>query len=177
MSSALVVLAVLSALGGFLGVPAVLGGSNRFAGFLAPVLGHHDLHIEHATELGLMAISVAVAVGSMVLAWVLYTRDADLDRTLADRLGGAYRALGNAYYVDRFYVRGIAGSVVLLSTWLWKAIDVGVIDAIANGTATAAKSLGDSWRHWSTGNVQAYALTLLAGVVVLVTALALVAGG
>jgi NADH-quinone oxidoreductase subunit L len=61
MTSVLVALAVLAALGGYLGVPAVLGGNNLLAHYLEPVLGHHALHMSHADEIGIMAVSVVVA--------------------------------------------------------------------------------------------------------------------
>ena len=68
--------------------------------------------------------------------------------------------------------RVVVGGVYRMSLVLWRAIDVGVIDGLANGVATAAQTLGDSWRRWSTGNVQHYALTVLVGVVLLIVAVA-----
>jgi len=62
--------------------------------------------------------------------------------------------------------------VVRGSEILWRGVDVGIIDAFANGFATAAQMLGASWRRWSTGNVQHYALTLLIGVVLLLIVVA-----
>jgi len=77
--------------------------------------------------------------------------------------------LRHRYIVIRVAVQ----EVVRAATWLWRGIDVGVIDALANGIASAARALGDSWRRWATGNVQEYALTLLIGVVALLVYVAI----
>jgi NADH-quinone oxidoreductase subunit L len=172
MTVPLVVLAVLAVAGGYLGVPAVLGGSNRFGRFLEPVVGHHDLGLSHATELGLMAASVGIALVAIAVAWRLYARGPQPDRTFAERAAPLYGALSNAYYVDRLYDRVFVQGTLRVARTLWRGVDVGFIDAIANGVGSSAQALGESWRRWATGNVQHYALSLLIGVLLLVAAVA-----
>ena len=173
MTVPLAILAVLAAVGGYLGVPAVLGGNNLFAHSLAPVTGHHEIELGHSTELLLMAVSVAVALGAILLASRVYARGPRPDVSFAKRAPGLQRLLANAYFVDETYDKGVVQGVVRASTWLWRGIDVGVIDAMANGIASTARALGDSWRRWATGNVQEYALTLLVGVVALLACVAI----
>jgi NADH-quinone oxidoreductase subunit L len=173
MTIPLMVLAALSVAGGYLGVPAVLGGSNRFAHFLAPVTGHHELALDEETEFMLMAVSVGVALVGIVLGWLVYRRGVEPDRTLARRAPALRDTLAHAYYIDETYDHAIVRQVVAGSRWLWRAVDVGVIDALANGIATAARTLGDTWRRMASGNVQHYALALLLGVVALMSAVAL----
>ena len=79
--------------------------------------------------------------------------------------------------VDEIYDRAIVGPILGASRWLWRIVDVGMIDGFANALAAAAQTLADSWRRWATGNVQHYALTLLVGVVVVIVAVAVSAGG
>jgi NADH-quinone oxidoreductase subunit L len=167
MAIPLVILAVLSVVGGYVGVPAVLGGGNAFGHFLAPVVGHHELGLSQGTEIGLMAVSVVIALGGIVLGWTFYARGPAADDAFAERAPVLHRTLAHAYYVDEVYDRRIVASVVVFARALWRGVDVAVIDGLANAVASAAQTLGDSWRRWSTGNVQHYALTLLLGVVLL----------
>ena len=63
----LLVLAVGAEASGWLGIPHVLGGSNHWAEFLAPVTGHPHVHVSAAGELGLMAVSVAAGVAAAAI--------------------------------------------------------------------------------------------------------------
>ncbi len=173
MTSALIVLAVLASAGGWLGVPAVLGGENVLGRFLGGVLGHGELHLETGTEVLLMGLSVLVAVAAMTVAWRLYRRGTGPDDVLAERARLIHASLTRAYYIDDAYDRGVARSILRAAEWLWRRVDSGVIDAIANGIAGAMQLLADSWRRWATGNLQHYALTLLVGVALAIALAAL----
>jgi NADH-quinone oxidoreductase subunit L len=117
----LMALAAGSAVAGFLGVPAVLGGGNWFEHFLHPVLAdaHHTMEQVfreavpgHGVELGLMAVSVIIAVMGILLATWLYQRRPELSDKMAAAFAGPHRVLLNKYYVDELYgalfVRGAA---------------------------------------------------------------------
>ncbi len=117
----LILLAAGSVLTGFLGIPAVLGGSNWFEHFLHPVLedAHHTMERVfreavpgHGLELGLMAASVIIAALGMALATWFYQRRPEVPERLAVSLAGPHRLLLNKYYVDEIYtavfVRGLA---------------------------------------------------------------------
>jgi NADH-quinone oxidoreductase subunit L len=125
MTLPLVLLAAGSVVVGFLGIPAVLGemvgAGNWFEHFLHPVMAdaHHTLQQVfreavpgHGVELGLMALSVIVAVLGIALATWFYQRRPDLPERLGASLSGPHRLLLNKYYVDELYgalfVRGAA---------------------------------------------------------------------
>jgi NADH-quinone oxidoreductase subunit L len=173
MTVPLMVLAVLAAIGGYAGVPAVIGdligwpASDAFGHALAPVTGHHEIGLGDDTELALMGVSVVVALAAMWLAYRVYRGGPEPDAAFARGVPAVQRLLANAYYVDETYDRAVVGSVRRSATWLWKGVDVAAIDGLANSVASAARTLGETWRRWATGNVQEYALTLLVGVVVL----------
>jgi NADH-quinone oxidoreductase subunit L len=117
-----------------------------------------------STEVGIMGASVLLAVAGMFAAWGLYAnRGPEGDSSLSGALRGLYDSMAGAYHVDDIYGSLVVQPLSRLSTFLWKTIDVVLIDGVANGTATVAQGLGDSWRHWSTGNVQHYMLTVLLG--------------
>jgi len=167
MTSALVVLALLSVAGGYVGVPH----------YLEPVVGHHELHLAHSTELVLMGISIGAAVLGMGSAWLIYSRAPRADEQFAAGAAGLHGLLTNAYYVDSTYDRTVVAGTVRSGDVLWKRVDVAVIDGAANALAAAARAVGGSWRGWATGNVQAYALSLFVGVVVVLALMLAGAGG
>ncbi len=173
MTSALTVLAVLSVVGGYVGIPHALGGHNAFGSYLSGVVGAHTMHLEVSTELLLMLASIGAAFAGIGAAVLLYRRGPQADESLSALTGPVYRSASRAYYVDEAYDATLVKGTVRVSDYLWRLVDVGVIDAIANGVGTVAQGLGGSARRWATGNVSHYALTLLVGFAALVAGLAL----
>jgi NADH-quinone oxidoreductase subunit L len=168
MLGPLLVLALLSFVGGWIGI----GG--RFEHFLAPVFQSgvaselaHETAGEAAgkgTEMLLMLISVAAAVLGFLLAWTLYLRQPQLPARIATSLGGIYRAVSNKYYVDEIYAALFVKPLVDGSTTiLWHGVDQGVIDAAVNDSADAARHISDNARHMQSGNLRSYAGWVAAG--------------
>ncbi|HEY1263770.1 MAG TPA: NADH-quinone oxidoreductase subunit L, partial [Terriglobales bacterium] len=172
MLGPLMVLAVLSFVGGWIGVPGSLGGHNRFDAFLQPVFhastpavnAQHgnageaappeqetegpEPQTGHATELMFTGISVVVALCGFGLAWLLYYRRPELPQRIAEAMGGVYRTVFNKYYVDELYAALFVKPLLLGSTdLLWKGIDQNVIDASLDGSARGAREVSDSVRH------------------------------
>ncbi len=173
MTLPLIVLAVLSVVGGYVGLPASLGGHDAFATYLAPSVGHHELGLSHETEWLLMAVSVGAALLGMGTAWIMYSRDPRADRGMARSLRSVYPRVQRAYDVDALYDQVVVQPVMRGSEALWQDVDVAVIDGAANGTAAAAVGFGGVLRRWSTGNVQHYMLTVLVGLAIAVFALSM----
>ncbi|MFP6627111.1 MAG: NADH-quinone oxidoreductase subunit L [Deltaproteobacteria bacterium] len=170
MTGVLVVLALASAAGGLLGVPAILGGNNALARWLAPVVAGSHGHLSHGLEWGLMAVSSVVAVAGVALAWWLYRRGPDADRVLVSKRKALHETLVRAYYVDEVYDREVARRTVSLGGDLWRIVDEGLIDRCVNAIGAAVVTLSGLGRRWTTGNFQHYALALLLGAAVLTAA-------
>ncbi|MBN2289710.1 MAG: NADH-quinone oxidoreductase subunit L [Candidatus Glassbacteria bacterium] len=172
MTVPLVILAVLSALGGYWGVPEVLGGAARLHHWLAPVLGNENgtfrfeaPHYSHAVEYLFMALSVAVAAGGIYAAWVFYLRRPETAGSLAGRLRICYQVLLNKYYVDEIYNIFIVQPVKLGSTYLlWKLFDVSLVDGAVNLTGRTVRGLGRLAARLQNGYAQVYAISFLLGV-------------
>jgi NADH-quinone oxidoreductase subunit L len=189
----LVVLAILSVTGGWIGVPGSLGGGNRFEKFLGPVFhsttptlsAQHQAGGEvapaeketegsepqtgHATERAFTEISVLAALIGFGLAWLLYYRNPQLPQQIASSLGGLYKAVVHKYYVDELYATLfvkplIAGSALIL----WHGIDRDVIDATLDNSAHGANEVSDSIRHMQSGNLRSYAGWVAAGAAVVI---------
>ncbi|HET7441631.1 MAG TPA: NADH-quinone oxidoreductase subunit L, partial [Terriglobales bacterium] len=172
----LAILAVLSVIGGWIGVPGSLGGSNRFDKFLAPVF-HTTIPQSEAQgmppeertegaepaagrsqELTYTGISVLAAALGLYLAWLLYHHRPHLPDQIAAALGRIYLAVANKYYVDELY--GILFVKPLIDgsrRILWQGIDQNVIDGAVNDSADNARHISDSIRHMQSGNLRSYA--------------------
>ncbi len=181
MTWPLVFLAVLSLGGGFLGLPWIEGG-GMFQRFLAPVFGGgHGVSAEaagHGAEGGAhvvpllgehtaMAVSLAVALTGILLAWRLYLASPGLSTKLRAAAGSAYTLLLNKYYVDEIYDFAFVRSIVGLAVGLWRWFDVAVIDGAVNGLAKIVELLSGLASRLQTGRVQAYAWSVLLGAVVI----------
>jgi NADH-quinone oxidoreductase subunit L len=168
MLGPLVILAILSVVGGWVGI----GG--RFEHFLAPVFqsgaaaelapGTGGEAGAAGTETLLMLISVSAALLGLFFAWLLYLRRPQLPARIATSLGGLYRAVANKYYIDELYAALFVKPLIEGSTTiLWHGVDQGVIDASVNESAHAARELSDAARHMQSGNLRSYAGWIAAG--------------
>ena len=168
MTLPLAVLAVLSVVGGYIGMPEHWAWGNRFGEFLAPVFVHHAAeHVSATVEYGLMAASVGIVLLGIGLAYFCYVVQPGLPSLIAWRAGKLYDLVFNKYYVDELYYAVIVRPIYLASVWLWKVWDAMVIDGMVNGAGEAVATNSTLWRRLQTGNVQHYALSFLIGAVVI----------
>jgi NADH-quinone oxidoreductase subunit L len=164
----LVILALLAIVGGYVGVPAILGGGNQFEHFLAPVFGETAAsHVEAGTEWGLMITAVIVALAALFAIYYAYILKPELPGKVAKAFGPAYRIAYNKYYIDELYVAVIVNPLKALADWLARVFDVRVIDGIVNSIGAAVIWCGQRLRSLQSGYVRSYALAILCGVVVL----------
>jgi len=171
MLGPLVVLALLSVVGGFVGY------ANHFEHFLAPAFHVGDVVAREASpgagkstlEYLLMAVSVGVAGLGWFLAYLLYSRRPQLPARIAASLGGLYQAVSNKYYIDELYAALFVKPLIDGSTTiLWHGVDQGVIDAAVNDSADAARRVSDTARHMQSGNLRSYAGWVAAGAAVVI---------
>jgi NADH-quinone oxidoreductase subunit L len=157
MTVPLVVLALLAVVGGFLPVPAIV----------APVVGGEAHgHAAHA-PLGFMALALGLALGGLLLAWVLYGRLPGLPMILAWRLGGVYRFVREKFWIDELYAALVVRPLFAFANLFARIVDPRLIDGAANGAALFVGATAGLWRRAQTGNVQHYALSFLVGALVL----------
>ena len=179
MTVPLVVLAVLSLIGGWVGIPAFMGGSNRFAAWLAPVFAggrDHGAALGHAaaaghavaTEWTLAGVSLALALLGLLLGWWVYARRTDIADSLRRLAGGRpYRLLANKYYVDEVYdAVFIRPGYAVSEKVLWRGLDVGLIDGLlVNGSALLVAIVSAVLRLLQNGMLRFYAWMVAAGTV------------
>jgi NADH-quinone oxidoreductase subunit L len=169
-------LGILSLIGGFIGLPAVIKGGEwnwihhylgaEYGGPVAEATIHG--HVPLLLEWGLIALSSLIALGTVYYAWVVYSREGlDYDVRLKERLGGLYRTWEGKYYWDEFYNTVVVETVIDgLGRKTFAAFDTHVVDGAVNGLAHLSQKASGLLRRTQTGIVQNYALGLVLGVVV-----------
>jgi NADH-quinone oxidoreductase subunit L len=188
MTIPLMILAVLSLVGGTVGIPHILGGGNAIEQFLAPVFGHAApvktaLHFDWvrsawassgttghdgSLELALMATSVLIAMIGITLAYLFYIKNPDRPRRFVAQFSGLFRWVHNKYFVDEFYDFIFVRGILKMGGFLLKWADGWIIEGVVNGTAAAVKRAGDRLRKVETGYVQEYALGIIVGAIIVV---------
>lgn len=169
----LLTLAVLSAVGGLIGLPAWLG-PNYFEHFLEPSFQHayhseagHELH-SYSLEIGLTVLILALAIGGILLAYRAFVRQPEWAVQIARRYSGLYTLVSNKFFVDEIYDALIVWPIERFSrSGLWKAFDVGVIDGIVNGTAATVQRWSQSVRRIQAGYARVYASWIFLGAVLI----------
>jgi NADH-quinone oxidoreductase subunit L len=162
----LIILAILSIAGGWIGIPEVLmPDAHKLEHFLAPVFAKsHELkeahHIGHSTELLLMTVSVAGALLAAVIAWAKYSKKADVEAK------GFGKVLENKWYVDELYNTVIVKPLYGFGKFLNKQIEKNVIDWIVNGSGRLIQYGSRQMRWMQSGQVGSYVLLMVLGMLV-----------
>jgi NADH-quinone oxidoreductase subunit L len=183
MTIPLTILAILSTVGGFIGIPKVLTGGkdfNFFHHWLEPVVasgggahgGEHGAEAAHSAGVELLLVLVAVIVASLgiFLAWNIY-KTAGRSERLAKAAGPIYNLVRNLYWVDEFYERVVLRPFYRMSA-VFTAFDKWVVDGLVNLSGIAADITGQFVKLFQTGLVRNYALMFLLGVVAILFYLA-----
>jgi NADH-quinone oxidoreductase subunit L len=159
MLGPLVILGVLSVVGGWISWPEALGGSSRFVHFLDPVIAatgeapaEASAAVQHGVgEIPLMLLSEALAFAGILLAWFLYLKRTELPARLAASWSWLYRLVVNKYYVDELYDALFVNRAKDLGTTLG-SFDSNVIDGFGvDGSAWLTRftsSLSIWWDTW-----------------------------
>ena len=175
MTIPLIVLAILSAIGGFIGIPALFSGEggNAFENWLEPVFKNADARLAetaaaygHSTEIMLMVASVILGVGGIIIARNIYLKKPSIATELANKFKGLYNLLWNKYFVDEAYDAAVVDPIVKVSdSFLWKITDAKIIDGAVNGAASIVNSISKNIRKIQTGVAQFYAVIMALGIV------------
>ncbi len=170
MTVPLSVLAVLSVVGGWIGIgKPFIEGESWMGRWLEPVLGSgpHVHHLAVSTEFGLMGLSVAVAAFGIFMAFRAYLQQPAIATAMHERFGGLHRTLYNKYWVDEFYGAIAVNPVYQASMRLWRFWDEKVVDGIVNGVGYFLEGVSALLRLFQTGYVGTYALFITLGVLAL----------
>jgi NADH-quinone oxidoreductase subunit L len=169
MTIPLILLAILSVIGGWIGVPAALGGDNRFEHFLDPVFLSSAAVpaaevASHGTELALAAVSLLTAFAGIYFAWLFYYRKPGTAAALAKKFAPIYSLVDHKYWVDEIYGRFLIAPLLAVSRlFLGGLIDGGIIQGTTSGLAASTRGGGWLVRRVQSGNIRSYAGWLALG--------------
>ncbi|PID78805.1 NADH-quinone oxidoreductase subunit L [bacterium DOLJORAL78_65_58] len=196
MTVPLIVLAVLSVVGGWVGIPHFMGGANHFEHWLEPVFASHAAVAHHGAEVAhhgaaaahaaghaaaghahhdttmewiLAACSLALGILGLLAGYVVYSRKISVADTFRNLAGGRlHRILLNKYYVDEAYEAVfIRPGYFLGKKILWKGVDAGFIDGLlVNGSALLVYMVGSLVRVLQNSMVRFYAWCFTIGAAV-----------
>jgi len=162
MLGPLVILAVLSVIGGWV-------GAGRFGAYLAPSVGTGSAEgASHTVEIVLAVLAVLVAALGWFIAHRMYSARPESAERLATSMAGPYRLLLHKYWIDELYQAVIVKPLLMISRFI---LDYVVEVAILGGTAWllgGIASLGGAiLQRWQSGNLRSYAAWLAAATAVI----------
>jgi NADH-quinone oxidoreductase subunit L len=183
MTGPLAILAVLAIIGGWIGVPMALGGSNHFEHFLDPVFSLasspeaavntaaslNQAQLSRGPELTLAVVSTCVALLGLFVAYLWYVRAPGTATRLARSMRPVYRLLDHKYWVDEAY--GVAIVMPLLGAsriLLGGIVEGAIVQGTGAGLAAGTQGLGWVTRRMQSGNIRSYAGWLALGAAVII---------
>lgn len=180
MTIPLMVLALLSVIGGWVGIPHVISEvvgniPNYWEHWLEPVIrvlpaagASHTAH-DPSTEWLMMGISVALAAASAIAAFVMYTKKEGSAEKVSNAFGPVYQLINKKYLVDEAYSAAIINPLIQGSKNLWYYVDVNFIDKATFKIADVVRGGGSFMKALQNGNMQQYAMYIGVGVVVVLS--------
>ena len=175
MTLPLVVLAVLAAVGGFMGAPMLTGGRHYLAEYLAPIFTYSrrllpaafSAEPDHSTELLLMGLSVAAGLLGIVLAYVQYVARARRPAEDAAHRSAPESLVYHKYYIDELYDALFTRPVMALSSGLLRFVEHGLINPVVGGFGRVVNGGGQLLRYVQTGAVETYLILMVVGIVLI----------
>jgi len=188
MTIPLTILAFLSLVGGYVGIPHLLGGGNAIERFLAPVFGPeapvkaglgfdlirtawastgaagHDASV----ELALMAASILIALIGIAAAYLFYVKNPALPGRFAAKWSRLYHWVHHKYFVDELYDFLFVRGTLKAGDFLRRVMDDWMIEGLVNGMADWVRRAGGRLRKVETGYVQEYAFGIIVGAIIVV---------
>ncbi|WP_026629569.1 NADH-quinone oxidoreductase subunit L [Dyadobacter alkalitolerans] len=175
MTIPLVILAVLSALGGFIGVPEALHGTHHLAEFMSPLYDASrqvnpsaflPTELSHSEEYLLMGVSVAVALVSAVVAYVMYVQKASVPAPDSQPKSALKGLVYNKYYVDELYDNVFVKPIKTLSNILYSFGEF-FIDLVVNAFVRLTQFFAGLLKKTQTGSTGDYVFAMVLGIVVI----------
>jgi NADH-quinone oxidoreductase subunit L len=166
MTIPLIVLAILSVVGGFVGLPEVMvPNANWLEHFLQPVFDsgvRQTSEIPASTEWMLMGLSTVLALAMVLFALFRFSKNPELGEPM-----GIGKWMRDTFYVDKIYDTLIVKPLNALAGFFDRVIENEVIDGVVNGTGRLVQYGSRQLRYLQSGQVGAYVLLMVVGIVIL----------
>ena len=163
MTLPLIVLAILSALGGVIGIPHIMGGNHWLSGQLSSIVSTpQEAHLAVSTEWILMGISVAIAAIALLITLSRYSKQTDEEPSSA--IGKFFY---HKWYIDELYQKAIIEPLNKFALFLKEFIEKKVIDGAVNGTGKLVQFSARKVRLIQNGQAGYYILFMVLGIITL----------
>ncbi len=168
MTIPLIVLAILSVLGGVLGLPEFWHLPNWMHHHLDPIILHKNPStMNHTQEWTLMGIAVLAAGATIYFAYMVYIKNKVLPEAKDENIKGIKKLIYNKYYVDEVYDALIRKPVDLLGEVFHKFMDIQLVDGIVNGVGSAVNGISSVVRKAQTGHIGLYIFSMVLGIILM----------
>ncbi|MBN8879809.1 MAG: NADH-quinone oxidoreductase subunit L [Sphingobacteriales bacterium] len=164
----LIILAILSVIGGYVGVPEFLAhGAHSLNTFLQPIFAasqpHLPVHeVSHSTEWVLTGVSTALILIVVIFAWTRFSKKPDTEEAT-----GFGKVLANKWYVDELYDAAVVRPLHKLGGFLDNMLEKPVIDGVVNGVGKLVNYGSRQLRLLQSGQVGSYVLLMVLGMLVI----------
>ncbi len=166
MTIPLIVLAILSVVGGVIGLPHFWGFHNFIGDHLDPlILRKNPSTLPHDTEWMLMGIASVAALAVIYVAYVIYRQRNIIPLAENDKMPTLQKTIYNKYYVDEIYDAIIRKPIDGISNLFYKIVDKQLIDGIVEGVGSSVKGIGSVVRLAQQGDISFYIITMMLGVI------------
>jgi len=173
MTIPLSVLAVLSLVGGFLGIPEVFGGKHILNDYFTPIFSdissvpHTGTALSHSMEFILMGISVALVLVAIFFASRMFIKKS-AEGMEDENQKGFSKLLAHKYYIDEIYDTLIVKPADWFSGFIYRFLELDFIDGIVNGVGQATSYSGKTIRKMQTGHIGFYLFAMTICIVILI---------
>ena len=168
MTIPLVVLAILSVVGGLIGLPEFWNLPNFMHHHLDSIILHKNPSVlSHTKEWMLMAIAVVAAGATIFFAYMVYIKNQILPEAKDENLKGIKKVIYNKYYVDEIYNIIITKPLNAMSDLFYKFFDKQIIDGLVNGVGTAVIGISSVVRKAQTGHIGVYIFSMVLGIILI----------
>lgn len=174
MTLPLIVLAVLSIVGGAIGFPEIFHFPHRLNEFLSPIYEGSKsvnpafgvIHLDHSTEWILMGVSVLVAIVAIVFAYTVYGNGKNVPVS-DESMSGIKKVVYDKYYIDELYNKAFVNSISSLSKFFGNVIDNKLIDGIVNGVGNTVNLASAQIKRIQVGGTSSYLLFMTIGIILM----------
>ena len=163
MTVPLIILAILSAIAGFVNIPALFGGTESLTHFLSPVIQQtHQTTLSHATEYMLMGGAVVLILA--VISWAYFKFKNYEPKEESSAFG---KILENKWYVDELYNSILVKPLQAIAAFFNTIVEKKGIDGMVNGVGKVVNYGSRQIRLLQSGQIGNYVLLMVLGILVL----------
>lgn len=162
----LVVLAVFSILGGFVGLPEITGGDHKLYKFLVQSIAHTRFKVTHLFEYSLWGVTVLALVS---IGYITFKKYATSDTKVFEPGNSLIsRIIVNKFYLDELYAMLFVNPLKKTGSWIINQFEYGVIDRLIRIPDNLIESSSYALKNLQSGKLSWYLLSTVISILLIV---------